>query len=368
MKMILLLEDGTSFPGESFGAVGEATGWVHDERGVIGYQECLTDPDNRGCIVNMTYPLIGNYGVNDEDGESDRAQAAALLVKEKSRVVSNWRAGSTLEAFMDRWGVVGLEGVDTRALALHLREHGEMRGIVAPAASPTAALLAKVRADSGPLPADRPRGTRSHAVSARPFETDGGPRIAMLDFGCRRSYLRQLEALSCQVRSFSPTAAWEEIRRSGPDGLFLSNGPGAPEAFEPARRMLAAALGELPAFGIALGCQMLAIAAGGKATRMGQGHHGANYPVRDLRTGRTAMTLQNHGWVIDETSLKGGICTVSHRNLNDGTVEGVSSERGRFLGVQFSPVPDDDGRPSALFREFVERTTRTGGKRQKAKG
>jgi len=350
MKKVLLLEDGTSFPGEGFGAAGETMGWLHDERRVVGYQECLTDPDNRGCIVNMTYPLIGNYGVNGEDGESDRPQAAALVVKERSRIISNWRAAESLEALMERWGVVGLEGVDTRAVALHLRAHGEMRAIIAPAGSSIAALLAKVRAYEEPPP----EGGDPRPETVPPFEAGEGPRVAVLDCGCRYGYLRQLKALSCRVRCFPPTATWEDIESSGADGLFVSNGPGSPEAMSAARRTLEEAMGRLPVFGVALGAQLLALAAGGSVMRMGLGHHGANYPVRNGATGKAEITLQNHSWVIDASTPMRRGCAVSYRNLNDGTVEGIRSDRERFFGVQFSPVPDDEGRPSALFREFVD--------------
>ena len=256
---------------------------------------------------------------------------------------------------MDRWGVVGLEGVDTRALALHLREHGEMRGIVAPAASPTAALLARVRADAGPPPAGRPKGFRSHAASARPLKRTA-VRIAMLDFAAGGPICAAGGPVG-QVRSFSPRPPG---RRSGERSHLLER-YGAPSARRPGACWRPP--GRTSRSGIAL-MSMLAIAAGRRrawvrASRRQLSRAGS--PTPDGATPRATV-------VIDEASLKGGICTVSHRNLNDGTVEGVSSERGRFLGVQFSPVPDDDGRPSGLFREFVERMARTGGKRQKAKG
>jgi carbamoyl-phosphate synthase small subunit len=364
MKMMLVLEDGSSFSGESFGAEAEVCGWVHNDYGVVGYQETLTDPDNRGMLVNMTYPLIGNYGVNAEDGESDRAQASALLVRERSRIVSNWRAEGSLSDWMKERGVVGMDGVDTRTLALRLRDRGEMRGVIAPAALPVAELLSKVRAytlkETSKVPSapELIRGAVSSGTASGAFTEDGRYRVVVWDLGVRRSCIAQLEAGGCQVVRAPFTVSWEEIGALRPEGVLISNGPGDPRDLAETAAQIRKALGKLPMIGVALGCQLLALAGGGRIGALKTGHHGVNYPVREAATGRDAITSQNHRLVIDAGSIAGTDFRVSHVNLNDGSVEGIAAEGLEAAGVQFIPLFTDDGAPGAPFAEFIRRMER----------
>ena len=369
MKMMLVLEDGSSFSGESFGAEAEVCGWVHNDYGVVGYQETLTDPDNRGMLVNMTYPLIGNYGVNAKDGESDHAQASALLVRERSRIVSNWRAEGSLSDWMKERGVVGMDGVDTRTLALRLRDRGEMRGVIAPAALPVAELLSKVRAytlkgaSKFPSAPELIRGavsgdTMPHRVPVSGFTEDGRYRVVVWDLGVRRSCIAQLEAGGCQVVRAPFTISWEEVGALRPEGVLISNGPGDPRDLAETAAQIRKALGKLPIVGVALGCQLLALAGGGRIGALKTGHHGVNYPVREAATGRNAITSQNHRLVIDAGSLAGTDFHVSHVNLNDGSVEGIAAEGLETTGVQFIPLFTDDGAPGAPFAEFIRRMER----------
>lgn len=363
MKMMLVLEDGSSFAGESFGAEAEVCGWVHNDYGVVGYQETLTDPDNRGMLVNMTYPLIGNCGVHSGDGESDRAQASALLVKERSRIVSNWRAEGSLEDWMRERGVVGMDGVDTRTLALRLRDRGEMRGIIAPAASPVAALLETVRAWRSPSTAELIRGTvgedtMRHHPPVSGFADDGRYRVAVWDFGVRRGCVAQLEAGGCQLIRVPFAASWEQIEALQPEGILISNGPGDPRDLTETAAQIRKAVGTRPVIGVALGCQLLALAAGGRIKALKAGHHGVNYPVREEATGRKAITAQNHVYAVDAASLAGTDFSVSHVNLNDGSVEGIAAEKQGATGVQFIPGFTDDGAPGAPFAAFIQRMQR----------
>ena len=364
MKMVLVLEDGACFEGESFGAKAEVCGWVHNDYRVVGYQETLTDPDNRGALVNMTYPLIGNYGVNSEDGESESAQAAALLVKERSRIVSNWRAEGPLDEWMACGGVVGMDGVDTRTLALRLRDQGEMRGVIAPAGAPVAALLKKIRAYEIPPALELICGAASSGAHGGAFSADGRYRVAVYDLGVRRSCLDQIEVGGCQAIRVPVTASWEEISALKPEGLLIAGGPGDPRELKDFLLQIKRALGKLPIIGVALGCQLLALAGGGRIGALKAGHRGVNYPVRQTASGRDGITIQNHRFVIDAESLVGTDFLVSHVNLNDGSVEGVAAERQEAAGVQFVPFPGDDGEPAELFRQFIgwmERRRKAGG-------
>lgn len=352
-KTWLVLEDGTYFEGISFGIEKEICGWVHSDHGVVGYQEILTDPDNSGAIVNMTYPLIGNYGVNDDDDESDGAQALALIVKERSRIVSNWRARSSLDDFMVRRQIVGMERVDTRTLEIHLRNYGEMKGIVAPADQGLETLRKRVGDYRIPKAAEQIGGLSVPEGGREPFAGDERYRVVLWDLGVKRSYIRQLEQCHCQLVRAPFTAKWDAIWALEPEGLVISNGPGDPRDLGQLVDELRRALGKLPVIGISLGCQILALAAGGNVTAMKAGHHGANYPVRELISERIAITAQNHSYRITETPFAEKGFGISHVNLNDGSVEGILSEHHRAGGLQFAPLPDDEGRPHELFQRLV---------------
>lgn len=353
-KMLLLLEDGTSFEGISFGAVDEVCGWIHCDHNVVGYQEILTDPDNKGCIINMTYPLVGNYGVNDEDSESDVSNAAALIIKEKSKIVSNWRAKTSLDEFMIRGHIVGLEELDTRSLALHIRDHGEMKGIIAPADVPVDKLLARLKAYVFPTSIKVLESLTYQEKVAKSFSRNDQYHVVVYDLGIKKSCLRQLEACHCEVIHVSATARWEDIAVLKPDGFLISNGPGSPLELGGTVGQIKKALGKLPIFGIALGCQLLAIAGDANVARMKMGHHGSNYPIRDMHDGRALITPQNHSFVVEKNSLEGSAFKASFINLNDATVEGIVAEKQFAMGIQFSPVHNDQGDSNFMFHQFTK--------------
>jgi carbamoyl-phosphate synthase small subunit len=342
MDINLVLEDGAVFRGVSFGAKDEVCGWVHNDHRMAGYQEILTDPDNAGCLVNMTYPLIGNYGVNKEDFENDAMYAGALIIKAKSRIVSNWRATAPLEEMMRKKNIVGMEGVDTRSLALYIREHGEMRGVIGPAGKSVSALLKKMKMWKEPL------FTAPDAMSA--FSDKSSPRVALCNLGVRRSTWSQLEQLGCEIMSIPASYPWEKIKALCPDGLVVSNGPGHPDQMGEVSKTIKKAMGQLPVLGICLGAQLLCLAAGGAIRRMKTGHHGGNYAVRSIDDGRVFITPQNHSLVIENVKRM----KVSHVNINDGSIEGISSADGAMTGIQFIPLPDEEGNPHAIFKHFVQ--------------
>ena len=344
--MVLVLEDGAVFRGVSFGAAGEACGWVHDDHRIVGYQEVLTDPDNAGCLINMTYPLIGNYGTNDEDAESDRLHVQGLIIKEKSRIVSNWRATDTLENTMRAGKVVGMEQVDTRALSLHIREHGEMKGIIGPAATSVGNLLDRLKTW-------KPPKIVSGKKTLKAFKGTGGYRTVLYDLGVKRSTFDQLRQCGCELVVAGPSTSWEEIRRLDPDGLVVSSGPGDPRRAEAVTSEIGQAIGWVPILGIGLGAQLICLAAGGQVNPMKVGHHGCNYAVRDMETQAVAITDQNHSFVMTAGPDFLKEFKVSHINVNDGTVEGISSAPLGVLGVQFVPRPDEEGGPSGVLGRFL---------------
>lgn len=346
MDMVLVLEDGAVFRGVSFGAAGEACGWVHDDHRVVGYQEILTDPDNAGCLINMTYPLIGNYGTNGEDSESGRLQAGALIIKEKSRIVSNWRATDTLENMMQAGGVIGMEKVDTRSLSLYIRDHGEMKGIIGTSATPMRTLMDRLKKWREPK-------IGTDKLKPKAFAGQGDYQVALYDLGVKKSTLDQLKQCGCEVVEVKPSISWEDIRALNPDGLVVSSGPGDPHQLGAVAAEIGKAIGQVPILGIALGAQLICLAAGGDVQRMKVGHHGGNYAVRDIDGKAVAITAQNHSFVMAAGAAFRKEFKVSHTNVNDGTVEGISSVKFSVLGVQFIPLPDEEGGPNAVFGRFV---------------
>ena len=312
---ILALRDGRVFRGETLGATGEASGEVVFNTSMTGYQEILTDPSYRGQIVLMTYPLIGNYGVNEEDAESRRPWANGFIVKEASRIASSWRGRLTLQDYMARHGVVGLQGIDTRALTRHLRDHGAQEGLISTVDLDERRLVERARA----LPPLVGRDLVTEVTADRPFTWSQGLwdrargyaepaapprfRVVAYDSGIKRNILRQLAAAGCAVTVVPARTRAEAVREMRPDGVFLSNGPGDPEAVPYLIESVTGLLGRVPIFGICLGHQILALAAGGATFKLPFGHHGGNHPVKDLRTGRVEITSQNHGFAVDPKSV-----------------------------------------------------------------
>ncbi|HEX9166009.1 MAG TPA: glutamine-hydrolyzing carbamoyl-phosphate synthase small subunit [Gemmatimonadales bacterium] len=334
----VLLEDGAVFSGTTPVAIEAAFGEVVFTTSMTGYQETFTDPSYLGQIVVMTAPMIGNYGINQEDGESDRPQVRGVVVRELARQYSNWRATGSLAEWLAASGIPVIEGVDTRKLTRHLREVGAMRGVIAPGGAPTDAirdaLLASPRMEGQDL-------ASAAGVEAPYTEGESGPHVVAWDFGMKRNIVRMFAGAGCRITVVPPRTTADEIRALRPDGIFLSNGPGDPAAVEyviPEIRKLTAA--GLPTFGICLGHQLLGIAFGGRTVKMPYGHRGGNHPVRDLVTGQVLITSQNHGFAVEgsEEGVPGAPeLEVTHLNLNDGSVEGLRHKRLPVFAVQYHP-------------------------------
>jgi len=355
MKALLVLEDGRTFRGNTFAGEGEVYGEVVFNTAMTGYQEILTDPSYKGQIVTMTYPLIGNYGVNDGDIESRGIQVEAFVVKEYENVPSNWRAQNTLADYLNRAEKIGIEGIDTRALARHIRLAGAMRGVISTRDLDAGALARKARASQGVVGRD----LVTEVTCARPYEWHhgNGARFAVVafDFGIKFSIARSLARRGCKVTVVPAHTGAEEIRKMAPDGILLSNGPGDPEPVTYAVRTIQSLLGEYPIFGICLGQQLLGLALGGRTYKLKFGHRGANHPVKNLATGKIEITTQNHGFCVDIESIKDPEVEVTHLNLNDQTLEGMRHRSLPVFSVQYhpeaAPGPHDS---SYLFDEFMK--------------
>jgi carbamoyl-phosphate synthase small subunit len=363
---ILALEDGTVFEGRSFGRAGEVTGEVVFNTAMTGYQEVLTDPSYAGQIVTMTYPHIGNYGVNGEDVESARPQVAGFVVREASTMASSWRASGELHRYLDEHGIVGMSEIDTRALTRHLRTHGAKRGIISTVSAVRASLVERARASRSMIGLDLAREVtcaepRQLASSGEPVERTF--RVVAYDFGMKQNILRSLATAGCQVTVVPATTSAAEAMAFSPDGVFLSNGPGDPEPCTYAIEATKALMERLPVFGICLGHQILGLACGGKTYKLKFGHRGANHPVKNLATGQVEITSQNHGFALDRVLFEKPEFIQTHVNLNDGTVEGFRHRELPVISVQYhpeaSPGPHDS---HYLFQEFMGlmRTRREG--------
>jgi carbamoyl-phosphate synthase small subunit len=367
---VLALEDGTVLRGKSFGARGERSGEVVFNTSLQGYQEILTDPSYRGQIVCMTYPLIGNYGISPEDDESGRPWVEAFVVREACRVPSSHRSVETLGAYLERTGVVGIEGIDTRLLTRRLREHGALRGIVSTEEKSADTLVDRARAIPSMEGLDLVKYvTRKSAepwveghVSAFASDrrTPKGPafHVVALDFGAKRNILRNLVDCGFRVTVVPANVTAAEVLARKPDGVFLSNGPGDPAAVTYAAECVRGLLGKVPVFGICLGHQILAHAFGGKTYKLKFGHHGGNHPVKDLATGKVEVTAQNHGFAAHPSLFERGDVEQTHVNLNDGTCEGMRHREVPAFSVQYhpeaSPGPHDSLHLFDRFRSLIE--------------
>ena len=353
MGGILLLEDGRSFVGEAFGARTTRVGEVVFNTAMTGYQEVLTDPSYREQLVAMTVPHVGNYGVNDEDPESSAVQVAGFVVKRASRLHSNHRATSGLDAYLRRNGVPGLQGIDTRALVRHVRERGAMRGVVSTDGTSPRELQERIAAWPGM--SGRSLAMDAGTATVEEFAPDGVPRarVTLVDGGLKRNIVRLLNQAGCHVRVVPMGAgavAWSE----GADLVFLSNGPGDPAALADTIEQVRALLGKTPVVGICLGHQLIAHALGATTWKLPYGHRGANHPVRDEETGKVEITSQNHGFCVDRDSLLATGATVSHVHLNDNTVAGLRHDGKRAISVQFHPESYPGPRDSAhLIERFL---------------
>jgi carbamoyl-phosphate synthase small subunit len=354
----LVLEDGAAFDGWTFAGEGEVAGEVVFTTSMVGYQETVTDPSYRGQILLFTYPLIGNYGVISGDDESRKVQAAGVLVREYTPHHSNWASQGSLSAALEESGVIGVEGMDTRALTRHLRDKGAMRGVISTEERDHTILRDRANAHPEMAGLDlASEGTELTELTLLPAFGEERCRVAALDYGVKGTIYKELRSRGVSVLATAGSASPDEILAQQPAGLFLSNGPGDPAALKQAVETLEPLIGKLPIFGICLGHQLLGLALGCETYKMPFGHHGANHPVRNLRTGRIEITSQNHGFAIAEETVPEGV-ELTHRNLYDGTVEGIADSERRAWSVQYhpesSPGPQDSG---YLFDEFVESVT-----------
>jgi len=363
---LLALADGRVWRGESLGAEGETVGEVVFNTAMTGYQEIMTDPSYKGQIVAMTYPLIGNYGINDEDVESRRPWVEGFVVREASPTPSSWRGRRTLDAYMREHAIVGIQGIDTRALTRHLRDHGAQEGVISTEELDPARLGARAEASPGLLGRDLVREVTvaaPHGWKEATWDRVRGYRlppaarfkVVAFDSGIKSNILRQLVSAGCDVTVVPASTSTPAVLERKPDGVFLSNGPGDPEGVPYLIETVRGLLGKVPIFGICLGHQILGLAVGGRTYKLKFGHHGANHPVKDLATGKVEITAQNHGFAVDPESVGPRGFLLSHVNLNDGTCEGFTHRELPVFSVQYhpeaSPGPHD---ANHLFQRFAD--------------
>lgn len=351
MRAVIVLEDGVVFEGEGFGAPGEAIGGVVFNTNVVGYQEILTEPSNRGQIIVMTYPLIGNYGINDEDFESDKVHPKGIVIKELSRIVSNFRAKGTLEDFMKKNNLMGIKDLDTRALTVHLREYGEMRAIISTVDFDPKSLVKKLKNHSNDTTDLVKEVTVKEPLQLKGNNQQGG-KVVVLDLGIKLSLLRKIQEFSSSVIRMPAGSSSEGILDQNPRGIILSDGPGNPQKLLHIVEEVKKLLSKLPIFGVALGHLVLGLTLGGKTYKMKVGHHGSNQPVRDLVSKRGEITAQNHSFCLEEGSLSSDV-EITHINLNDKTVEGISSKKYPAHSIQFYPATQDAD-PFVKFVKLME--------------
>ncbi|MCX5846572.1 MAG: glutamine-hydrolyzing carbamoyl-phosphate synthase small subunit [Deltaproteobacteria bacterium] len=371
---LLVLEDGSTYHGYAFAGSGETLGEVVFNTGMTGYQEVITDPSYKGQIVTMTYPLIGNYGINPEDMESDGIHLEGFIVKEYQPYPSNWRSRTSLKEFLESHGKLGVEGIDTRALTRRIRLEGAMRGILSTEMKDIDLLLQRVRAYPGLVGRDlikevtckQPyrwqdgapqllplQGLSKSSIAAKSGKGEHRLLVVVIDCGVKYNILRNLERLGCEVLVVPATTSGKEILSCSPDGVLLSNGPGDPAALPYIVEATEHILGKVPIFGICLGHQILGQALGGRTEKLKFGHHGVNQPVKNIRSGRIEITSQNHGFVVVPESLPGNL-DMTYDNLNDNTSEGMCSPELNAFSVQYhpeaAPGPHD---VNYLFEQFV---------------
>lgn len=362
MKRYLLLSDGSVFEGTALGASTDSVGEVVFNTGMTGYQEILTDPSYAGQIVMLTYPLVGNYGINDDDFESGRIQVSGFVVKEACDEPSNWRSAKTLHQLLDERGIAGIQGLDTRMITKYIRSAGVTMGVICD--DPEAG-----KAKLGSASRYDDTDFVFHVSTKEPYkwgktgreaideqDPDGRPRLVVLDCGLKFNILRRFWSAGCRPIVVPCTATVDEIMSYNPDGILLSPGPGDPKRLGPVIETVKGLLGKRPMFGICLGNQLLCHAAGGETFKLKFGHRGSNHAIKDLETGKVTITSQNHGYAVNPDSLKGTPATVTQINVNDDTVEGIRIKDADAWSIQYHPeaAPGPwDSRP--YFTQFMEK-------------
>ncbi|QED47475.1 carbamoyl phosphate synthase small subunit [Cytobacillus dafuensis] len=350
MKKQLILEDGTVFIGEGFGSDTHTIGEIVFNTGMTGYQEVLSDPSYCGQVVTLTYPLVGNYGINRDDFESITPAIQGFIVKEAASFPSNWRNEKTLDEYFKIKNIPGIAGIDTRKLTRIIRQYGTLKGAICSIDDNVESVLEKLRATK--LRQDQVKQVSTKTAYPSPGR---GKRVVLVDFGMKHGILRELNKRDCDVIVVPYNTSAIEILNLSPDGVMLSNGPGDPKDVPEAIDMIKELLGKIPLFGICLGHQLFALACGANTEKMKFGHRGSNHPVKDLKTGKVALTSQNHGYTVEDSSIDNTRLEVTHIALNDGTVEGLKHKDFPAFTVQYhpeaSPGPED---ANGLFEQFLQ--------------
>ncbi|MDQ0253792.1 carbamoyl-phosphate synthase small subunit [Evansella vedderi] len=350
MKRLLVLENGEIFVGKGIGSERERDGEVVFNTGMTGYQEVMSDPSYCGQIVTMTYPLIGNYGINRDDFESIIPNIHGLIVKEASAYPSHFRSNLSLDQWLKHFDIPGIEGIDTRKLTRMIRENGTLKGRICSADVNTDEVIEHLRSTLFPTDQVATVSTKTRFVNPGTKE-----RVVLIDYGVKKGIVKNLVAEGYEVMVVPHDTTADEIRLFQPDGIVLSNGPGDPKDVKECIETVKELVGEVPIFGICLGHQLLALACGAETVKMKFGHRGSNHPVKDLRTGQITITAQNHGYTVDPDSIAGTNLEVTHVNVNDGSIEGIRHKEELAFSVQYhpeaSPGPED---AQGLFKEFKE--------------